>query len=235
MLMYISEKMSRVGDLATKLKFVYHDIINKTDEIKIYRDEFHLPNNENINIIETGEKILVYRKATETEYVEKKDDKDILLNVREKVLMEKEVENNNREEIMKTKCDELNKRDEDLKKKVKKLKIEKMKHKKKLEKLEMKERAIDKKGRNLKNKLLFLENTEKKLKTFDFVIIKSDQERKRKGCVGDINEIDTSTKSYVVVDEWEHEEDTRDSDYDDEDYDEDDFDDDYTDSEDDDD
>ena len=53
MLMYISEKMSRVGDLATKLKFVYHDIINKTDEIEIYRDEFHLPDNENINIIET--------------------------------------------------------------------------------------------------------------------------------------------------------------------------------------
>ena len=54
MLMYISAKMKRVGDLATKLKFVYDDI-KKTDEIKIYRDKFHLPDNENINIIETGE------------------------------------------------------------------------------------------------------------------------------------------------------------------------------------
>ena len=89
MLLFITAKMKRVGDLATKLKFMYDDI-KKTDEIKIFRDKFHLPNNENINIIETGEEIIVYRK--ETEYVEEKEDKNELLNVREKMLKEKENE-----------------------------------------------------------------------------------------------------------------------------------------------
>ena len=71
MQMYISEKMNRVGDLAKKLKHVYNKDIGKTDEIKIYRDKFHLPDHENINIIETGEEIIAYRR--ESEYVEEQD------------------------------------------------------------------------------------------------------------------------------------------------------------------
>ena len=107
MLMYISERMRRVGDLATKLKFVYEDI-KKTDEIKIYRDKFHLPNNENINIIETGEEIIVYTKATETEYFEENEDnKETLLNVREKVLEEKEKNLEKRETEMRIKEEDI--------------------------------------------------------------------------------------------------------------------------------
>ena len=74
-LMPISERMNKVRDIGTKLKHVYDDI-NQTDEIKIYRDKFHIHDNENINIIKTDEEIIVYRK--ETEYVEKKEDKEAL-------------------------------------------------------------------------------------------------------------------------------------------------------------
>lgn len=108
-LMFISEKMRRIGDLATKLKFVYDDI-NKTDEIKIYRDKFHLPDNESINIIETGEEIIVYRKAKETEFVEKKEDKKELLDAREEVLKGKEAILKEKEGELQAKIDDLEKR-----------------------------------------------------------------------------------------------------------------------------
>ena len=104
-LMYISERMKRIGDLATKLKFVYDDI-KKTDEIKIFRDKFHLPDYEDINIIETGEDIIVYRK--ETEYVE---DKDALVNVREHVLRDQESKFHIKEEELKRKEVSLNRED----------------------------------------------------------------------------------------------------------------------------
>ena len=58
------ERMRRVGDIATKLKYRCDDI-NQTDEIKIYRDKFHIHDNENINIIKTDEEIIAYRKETE--------------------------------------------------------------------------------------------------------------------------------------------------------------------------
>ena len=77
----------RVGDIATKLKHVYDDIM-KTDEIKIYRDKFHLPDHENINIIVTGEEIIAHRK--ETEYVEEKEDKEALIKAREQVMQDQE-------------------------------------------------------------------------------------------------------------------------------------------------
>ena len=64
MLMLISERMKRVGDLATKMKFVCKDI-KETDEIKIYSEEFLIPDDEDINIIETGEKIIVKVKRKE--------------------------------------------------------------------------------------------------------------------------------------------------------------------------
>ena len=118
-LMYISERMKRIGDLATKLKFVYDDI-KKTDEIKIFRDKFHLPDNENINIIETGEEIIVYRR--DTEYVESSEDKYALVNVREEVLKEqeneleiKEMELKSKEISLKNMEDMLKKTEEDLK------------------------------------------------------------------------------------------------------------------------
>merc|ERR1740128_1627323 len=90
-LMYIKKEMNRVRDLATRLKYVCDDI-KKTDVIKIYRDKFLLPDNENINIIETGDEIIVFRNAdpTETEYVENEEDKDTLMIVGEKVLKELE-------------------------------------------------------------------------------------------------------------------------------------------------
>jgi len=91
MLMYIKKEMNRVRDLATRLKYVCNDI-KSTNVIKIYRDKFLLPDNENINIIETGDEIIVYRNAdpAETEYVENEEDKDSLMNVREKVLKDRE-------------------------------------------------------------------------------------------------------------------------------------------------
>ena len=108
MLMYISERMKRVGDLATKLKFVCKDI-KETDEIKIYREEFLLPDNENINIIET-------------EYVEEKEDKDTLVKVKievskeqENKLEKKELELNIKEISLKNWEDNLRKKEEDLK------------------------------------------------------------------------------------------------------------------------
>jgi len=125
MLVFISERMNKVRDLATatKLKFVCSDI-KKTDEIKIYRDKFLLPDNENINIIETDEEIIVYRKATETEYVEKKEDKNELLNVRDEVLKAKEDNLDKRETELKVKEGSLQeigailkKKEEDLKEK----------------------------------------------------------------------------------------------------------------------
>ena len=87
-MMFISEKMNRGGDLARKIKHVYVHDIRKTDEIKIYRDKFHLPDYENINIIGTDEEIIVHRK--EKEYVENKEDKEALVKVREQVLKDKE-------------------------------------------------------------------------------------------------------------------------------------------------
>ena len=87
MLMIIDEKMEKVRDLATKLKFVCKDI-KKTDEIKIHRDRFLLPDKENINIIETGEKIIAFINATEKEYVEYEDNKETLLKVRMDILKE---------------------------------------------------------------------------------------------------------------------------------------------------
>ena len=48
------------------MKFVCEDI-KETDEIKIYSEESLLPENENINIIETGEKIIVKVKREEEE------------------------------------------------------------------------------------------------------------------------------------------------------------------------
>ena len=90
-LMYIKREINRVKDLATRLNYVCDDI-KKTDVIKIYRDKFLPPDNENINIIETGDELIVYRNSdpTETEYVENEEDKDTLMNVREKVLKELE-------------------------------------------------------------------------------------------------------------------------------------------------
>ena len=126
MLMYISERMRRVGDLATKLKFVCDDI-RKTDEVKIYRDKFHLPNNENINIIETGEEIIVYTKASETEYVESEDDKEALVNVREKVLKEKEDYLEKRETKLKIREESLKNSQTTLKIKENELRIEREK------------------------------------------------------------------------------------------------------------
>merc|ERR1740128_903544 len=86
-LMYIKKEMNRVNDLATRLNYVCDDI-KKTDVIKIYRDKFLPPDNKNINIIDTGDELIVYRNSdpTETEYVENEEDKDTLMNVREKVL-----------------------------------------------------------------------------------------------------------------------------------------------------
>ena len=55
----VRSKMNRVSDLGIKLKHVCDDI-NMTDEIKIFRDKFLLPDNESIDIIETGEEIIVY-------------------------------------------------------------------------------------------------------------------------------------------------------------------------------
>ena len=95
----------RVGDLATKLKFVYDDI-KKTDEIKIYRDKFHLPDFEDIKIIETGEEIIVYRK--EKEYVE---DKEALVNVRKQVLRDQESKFHIKEEELKRKEVSFNRED----------------------------------------------------------------------------------------------------------------------------
>ena len=103
MLMFISERMRRVGDLATKLKFVCDDI-KKTDEIKFHRDEFLLPDNENINIIEAGEKIIAFVKAaTEKEYVDYEDDKNTLLKVRMDVLKKQEIKLEIKEKELKEK------------------------------------------------------------------------------------------------------------------------------------
>ena len=74
MLMYIDDWMKSVGDIRTKLMSVCDgcDDIKMTDELKIYRDMYLLPNNENINMINNGDEIIVYRnrKATEIENVD---------------------------------------------------------------------------------------------------------------------------------------------------------------------
>ena len=57
--MYIDDWMKSVGDIRTKLMSVCDDI-EMTDEIKIYRDKYLLPNKENINIINNGDEIVVY-------------------------------------------------------------------------------------------------------------------------------------------------------------------------------
>ena len=101
------ERMRRVGDIATKLKYRCDDI-NKTDEIKIYRDKFHIHDNENINIIKSDEEIIVYTKATETEYFEENEDnKETLLNVREKILEEREKNLEKKETEMRTKEEDI--------------------------------------------------------------------------------------------------------------------------------
>jgi len=102
----------RVGDIATKLKHVYDDI-KKTDEIKIYRDKFHLPDNENINIIKTGDKIIAYRR--ETEYVEENEDKGDLMKVREQVLQDKENNFDLKEMELKRRVASLENKEENLK------------------------------------------------------------------------------------------------------------------------
>ena len=115
MLMFISERMNKVRDFGIKLKYVCEDI-NQSDEIKIYRDKFLLPDNENINIIRSGEEIIVYVKATE--YVESKESKAALIHVREEVLKEnekklkiKEMELQSREDTLRKKEEHLNKRE----------------------------------------------------------------------------------------------------------------------------
>jgi len=119
MLMYISERMNKVRDLGIKLKYVCDDI-KKTDEIKIFRNKFLLPDNENINIIKTGEEIIVYRKATE--YIESTEEKYAQVIVREEVLKEnenklkmKEMELQGREVTLKDMEDTLRKKEERLK------------------------------------------------------------------------------------------------------------------------
>ena len=101
------ERMRRVGDIATKLKYRCDDI-KQTDEIKIYRDKFHIHDNENINIIKSDEEIIVYTKATETEYFEENEDnKETLLNVREKILEEREKNLEKKETEMRTKEEDI--------------------------------------------------------------------------------------------------------------------------------
>ena len=112
MLMIIDEKMEKVRDLATKLKFVCKDI-KKTDEIKIHRDRFLLPDKENINIIETGEKIIAFINATETEYVEYEDNKETLLKVRMDILKEQENKLEIKEKELKEKEEAFVKRKDD--------------------------------------------------------------------------------------------------------------------------
>ena len=67
----LDDWMKSVGDIITKLMSVCDDI-KMTDELKIYRDMYLLPNNENINMINNGDEIIVYRnrKATEIENVD---------------------------------------------------------------------------------------------------------------------------------------------------------------------
>ena len=102
------ERMRRVGDIATKLKHNMRDEIKQTDEIKIYRDKFHIHDNENINIIKSDEEIIVYTKATETEYFEENEDnKETLLNVREKILEEREKNLEKKETEMRTKEEDI--------------------------------------------------------------------------------------------------------------------------------
>ena len=171
MLMYISERMNKVRDLGIKLKYVCEDI-NQTYEIKIYRDKFLLPDNENINIIETGEEIIVYINAIKTEYVESKEDKNALVNVREEVLKEnekkleiKEIELKSRETSLKKMEDALKKREEDLKYKERNLedKVTLVKAREEVSKeheneLEIKEMELESKEISLKN----MEDTLKK-------------------------------------------------------------------------
>ena len=146
MLMFISERMKRVGDLATKLKFVYDDI-KKTDEIKIYRDKFHLPDYEDINIIETGEDIIVYRK--ETEYVE---DKEALVNVREHVLRDQESKFHIKEEELKRKEVSLENREDILKRQEAELKSKKEAEDKALEYLKKLKDELDDRRKELDKK-----------------------------------------------------------------------------------
>ena len=55
-------------DIRTKLTSVCDDI-KMTDEIKIYRDKYLLPNKENINMVNIGDEIVVYRKAAKIENI----------------------------------------------------------------------------------------------------------------------------------------------------------------------
>merc|ERR1719282_318845 len=92
--MIIDEKMERVRDLATKLRFL-------------------LPDKENIKIIETGEKIIAFINATETEYVEYEDNKETLLKVRMDILKEQENKLEIKEKELKEKEEAFVKRKDD--------------------------------------------------------------------------------------------------------------------------
>ena len=168
MLMFIDEKMRKVGDLTTKLRFVCSDI-KKTDEIKIYRDKFLLPDNEYINIIETGEEIIVYRKDTETEYVEKKEDKSELLNVREEILKEKENEFEIRKTNLKISEEDLKAKEDVLEKKEKEVQLKEKETK-------MKEEDLMKNSCSIKARE---EELEKKERTLDMKIKNNEEKEKR--------------------------------------------------------
>ena len=169
MLMFISERMRRVGDLATKLKFVCDDI-KKTDEIKFHRDEFLLPDNENINIIEAGEKIIAFVKAaTEKEYVEYEDDKNTLLKVRMDVLKKQEIKLEIKEKELKEKEEAFVKSKDDEETLVN-ARMEVLNENQ--NKLEIKEMELDDKEAFLKN---WEDNLEKKGE--DFTRVLTDLER----------------------------------------------------------
>ena len=153
MLMIIDEKMKMVRDLAAKLKFVCKDI-KKTDEIKIHRDRFLLPDKENINIIETGEKIIAFINATETEYVEYEDNKETLLKVRMDILKEQENKLEIKEKELKEKEEAFVKRKDD----------EETLLNVKMEALNENENKLEIKEKEMKEKEAFLKNWEDNLK-----------------------------------------------------------------------
>ena len=159
MQMYISEKMNRVGDLARKLKHVYNKDIKKTDEIKIYRDKFHLPDHENINIIETGEEIIAYRR--ESEYVEEKEGKEALVKVREQVLQEMENNLNGKEMELKRKEASLETREEN----VKRQKVREEVLKDKENKFATQEMDLQRKEASLEDKEVSLKRQEEDIKS----------------------------------------------------------------------
>ena len=122
MMMYISEKMKRIGDLEIKLRFLCNDI-DKTDKLTIYRDKFLLPRNENISIIQTDEEITVLRKAAQQRvggsndngYLKNKEDllkKEEHLKKKQEYLKKKEEELRNKEVELKNKEEELNSQNE---------------------------------------------------------------------------------------------------------------------------